>query len=100
MVKLQDDLWDGDEVLLPAGTEVVRPTGCAECLRTGYKGRTGLFEVLEIDDDLRDLVKAKASAPAYRSILQKRRIRSLRRAGFVKVQAGLTTVDEVLRVTT
>lgn len=100
MVKLEEDLWDGDEVLLPAGSDVVRPTGCATCHRTGYKGRIGIFEVLELDDELRELVKVKATASAYREILQKRKIRSLRGAGFTKVQAGLTTVDEVLRVTT
>jgi type II secretory ATPase GspE/PulE/Tfp pilus assembly ATPase PilB-like protein len=98
--KLEDDFWDGDEVLLPAGSDVVRPTGCAECHRTGYKGRTGIYEVLELDDELRELVKTKATAAAYREILRKRRIRTLRGAGFSKVQAGITTVDEVLRVTT
>jgi len=99
-VKLDYDLWDGDEVLLTAGSEVIRPKGCNECHRTGYRGRTGIFEVLEIDDDIRDLVKAKATAPAYREILKKRRIASLRRVGFAKVLAGVTTVDEVMRVTT
>lgn len=98
--KLADDFWDGDEVLLPAGSDIVRPAGCADCHRTGYKGRTGIFEMLELDDDLRDLIKAKATAPAYKAILAKRRIQTLRRAGFAKVQAGITTVDEVLRVTT
>jgi general secretion pathway protein E/type IV pilus assembly protein PilB len=99
-VKLDEDLWDGDEVLLPAGSEVVRPTGCPECHRTGYKGRTGIYEVLELDDELRELVKTKANAPAYREILRRRRVRTLRGAGFAKVLAGVTTVDEVMRVTT
>jgi general secretion pathway protein E/type IV pilus assembly protein PilB len=99
-VKLDEDLWDGDEVLLPAGSEVVRPTGCTECHRTGYKGRTGIYEVLELDDELRELVKSKANAPAYREILRRRRVRTLRGAGFAKVLAGVTTVDEVMRVTT
>ena len=97
--KLERDLWDGDELLLPSGSDVVQPKGCDKCMRTGYRGRTGIFEVVELDDDLRELVKAKAPARAYREIYVKRRIPSLRRAGMLKIQAGVTTVDEVLRVT-
>lgn len=97
--KLARDFWDGDELLLPAGSDVIAPQGCERCMSTGFRGRTGLFEVVELDDDLRELVKAKAPARAYREIYVRRRIPSLRRAGLVKVQAGLTTVEEVLRVT-
>jgi general secretion pathway protein E/type IV pilus assembly protein PilB len=97
--KLERDFWDGDELLLPAGSDIVRPAGCAQCMRTGYRGRTGIFEVVELDDDLRDLVKAKAPARAYREIYVRRRIPSLRRAGMQKIISGVTTVDEVLRVT-
>jgi general secretion pathway protein E len=68
-------------------------------MRTGYRGRTGIFEVVELDDELRDLVKTKAAPRAYRAIYGTRKIPSLRRAGFDKVVAGLTTVEEVLRVT-
>jgi general secretion pathway protein E/type IV pilus assembly protein PilB len=97
--KLDRDVWDGDELMLPAGSEIVRPKGCDKCMRTGYRGRTGIFEVVEFDDDLRELVKAKAPAKAYREIYVRRRIPSLRRAGLQKIQSGVTTVDEVLRVT-
>ena len=97
--KLERDLWDGDELLLPAGSDVTQTSGCDKCMRTGFRGRTGLFEVVELDDDLRELVKAKAPARAYREIYLRRRIPSLRRAGLLKVMAGVTTVDEVLRVT-
>jgi general secretion pathway protein E/type IV pilus assembly protein PilB len=97
--KLERDVWDGDELLLTAGSTVVRPKGCDRCMRSGYRGRTGLFEVVELDDDIRDLVKAKAPARAYREVYARRKISSLRRAGIQKVQEGTTTVDEVLRVT-
>jgi type II secretory ATPase GspE/PulE/Tfp pilus assembly ATPase PilB-like protein len=97
--KLERDLWDGNDLLMQAGSDIVRTQGCDRCMRTGYRGRTGLFEVVEFDDDLRDLVKAKAPARAYREIYLRRRIPSLRRAGMHKIQAGVTTVDEVLRVT-
>jgi general secretion pathway protein E/type IV pilus assembly protein PilB len=97
--KVQRDLWDNDELLLPAGSDVWQPKGCEKCMRTGYRGRTGLFEVVELDDELRELVKAKAPARAYREIYIRRRIPSLRKAGLLKIQAGVTTVEEVLRVT-
>ncbi len=99
LVDLESELWDGDELLLPQGSKVARPQGCAQCMRTGYRGRTGIFEVLELDDELRELVKAKAAVRLYREIFARRKIRSLRRAGFEKVLAGITTVDEVKRVT-
>jgi general secretion pathway protein E len=97
--KLERDMWDGDQVLLTAGTEIVRPEGCERCMRTGYRGRTGIFEVVELDDEVRELVKAKAPAREYREIFSRRKIPSLRWAGMLKVNAGITTVDEVLRVT-
>jgi general secretion pathway protein E len=97
--KLERDMWDGDQVLLTAGTEIVRPEGCERCMRTGYRGRTGIFEVVELDDEVRELVKAKAPAREYREIFGRRKIPSLRWAGMLKVNAGITTVDEVLRVT-
>ena len=97
--KLERDFWDNDDLLLPAGSEIVRPAGCEKCMRTGYRGRTGIFEVIELDDEIRDLVKAKAPARAYREIYIRRRLPSIRRAGMQKIIAGVTTVDEVLRVT-
>jgi general secretion pathway protein E/type IV pilus assembly protein PilB len=99
-VKLEADLWDGDEMLLPAGSPIVRPRGCRACFGTGYKGRVGLFELLVVDDDLRELVKSKAGGREYRAWLAQHRVPSLRRAGFAKVREGVTTVDEVMRVTT
>jgi general secretion pathway protein E len=98
-VPLDVELREGDEVILAPGALVARPRGCRLCLNTGYRGRIGIFEVLELDDDLRELVKAKAATRAYRELLTQRRIRSLRRAGLEKVAAGITTVEEVLRVT-
>ena len=86
--RLDRDIWDGDELLIPSGTQVVRPKGCERCMRTGYKGRTGLFEVVELDDQLRELVKAKAPSRLYRDLYATRQIASLRRAGLQKVHAG------------
>lgn len=99
-VSMETELWDGDEVLLPAGSKVTRTKGCPRCHRTGYRGRTGIFQVLEVDDELRDMIKTKAAPPAYRQLMRARHISSLRRVGFDKVQQGITTVEEVMRVTT
>lgn len=98
-VPLESDFWDGDEILLTEGAEVVKPRGCSRCHHTGYLGRTGIYQVLEIDDDIRALIKTKATAAEYRELLRSRRVPSLRRAGFDKVTAEVTTIEEVRRVT-
>jgi general secretion pathway protein E len=99
-VKLEADFWDGEELLLPAGSDIIRPAGCPKCLHTGYRGRTGIFQMLEIDDEVRELIKTKATAGAYREVLRKRGIPSVRRVGFARAIAGVTTIDEVARVST
>jgi general secretion pathway protein E len=99
LVPLEADLVEGDEVIMAKGTKVVKPKGCQTCLRTGYKGRTGIFEVVMVDDDMRELIKNKASPREYRLLLKKRGIATLRRIGLMKVKEGLTTVEEVVRVT-
>lgn len=98
--RLDSDFYDGEELLLPAGSEIVRPKGCPRCHLTGYRGRTGIFQMLEVDDEVRELIKSKATAGAYREILKKRGIPSLRRVGFARATAGVTTIDEVARVST
>ncbi len=97
---LESDFIDGDELLLPAGSEIVRPKGCSACNGTGYRGRTGIFQMLEMDDEVRDLIKVKANTVAYRDVLRRKGIASLRRVGFARAQAGATTIDEVARVST
>ncbi len=98
--RLENDFFDGDELLLAQGAEIARPKGCAACNMTGYRGRTGIFQMLEMDDEVRDLIKVKANAGSYRDILRRKGIASLRRVGFARAQAGATTIDEVSRVST
>jgi general secretion pathway protein E/type IV pilus assembly protein PilB len=98
-VPLEVDMLDGKEVVLRKGTKVPRARGCFTCHHTGFAGRTGIFEVLEIDDELRDLIKNKAQTSAFRTALESRDVMSLRQDGFEKVRQGVTTVDEVIRVT-
>jgi general secretion pathway protein E len=99
-VTLDAPILDGEETIVEAGAKIVRPRGCAECMKTGYKGRIGIFEVVAVDDDIRELIKVKASPREYRQLLRTRGITSLRRVGLQRVKEGITTVDEVVRVTT
>ena len=73
--------------------------GCDHCKNTGYKGRTALFELLDINDTLRELILNKASASALRVAAQRGGMRTLRDAGIQKIFAGLTTIEEVVRET-
>ena len=73
--------------------------GCATCNNTGYKGRVGLYEVMEINDDLRELILVGASALELRKKALEHGMITLRRSGLLKVAAGLTTLEEVLRET-
>ncbi|KYF56087.1 general secretion pathway protein GspE [Sorangium cellulosum] len=98
--ELESDVTgEEDRVLVEKGTELKRSVGCQTCHLTGYRGRIGLFEMLELDDDLRDLVKARAGKRAYRDAARKVGLVPLREAGLAKVKEGVTSLDEVLRVT-
>ncbi len=87
------------KVLLPAGVELKHPKGCPRCHQTGYRGRSGVFEVLEVDDDLRDLIKVRATKRAYRDQVRKLDMVPLREAALRRARAGVTSLEEVLRVT-
>ncbi|KYF82687.1 general secretion pathway protein GspE [Sorangium cellulosum] len=98
--ELESDVTgEEDRVLVEKGTELKRAVGCQTCHMTGYRGRIGLFEMLELDDDLRDLVKARAGKRAYRDAARKVGLVPLRDAGLARVKEGVTSLDEVLRVT-
>ncbi|WP_437663145.1 GspE/PulE family protein [Sorangium sp. So ce1182] len=94
-----DVTGEEDKVLIEKGTELKRAVGCQTCHLTGYRGRIGLFEMLELDDDLRELVKARAGKRAYRDAVRKVGLVPLREAGLTRVKEGVTSLDEVLRVT-
>jgi len=76
-----------------------RGSGCDKCRGTGYSGRVGIYEMLELDDDLRDLVTASPSLMDLRRACRKQGMQTLREDGLAKVAAGLTTVEEIARVT-
>ena len=83
-----------------AGTTVIyHGRGCAKCNKGGYKGRVGLYEVMEITDDLRELILVGASAVELKKKALEQGMISLRRSGLTKVAAGQTTLEEVVRET-
>jgi len=73
--------------------------GCRHCRNTGYKGRTGIFEILVVDERIRNLVFSKATASEIKKAAVAAGMKTLRDDGLQKVFEGKTTIDEVLRVT-
>ncbi|HKM86618.1 MAG TPA: type IV-A pilus assembly ATPase PilB [Terriglobales bacterium] len=91
-----------DEGYTPEESKTVRimkGVGCATCNKTGYKGRTGLYEVMEVDDEIRELVLVGASAIELKKKAIERGMITLRRSGLIKVAQGWTTLEEVARET-
>ena len=76
-----------------------KPVGCVECRNTGYLGRVGLYEMLEISEDLKAVIKPESDLQSLRAQTQKENMQTLRISGAKKVAQGFTTMDEILRVT-
>jgi type IV pilus assembly protein PilB len=72
--------------------------GCVRCSQTGYRGRVGLYELMEITDEIRELIVQKQSAEAIAAVAAKQGMRRLRDDGLSKVRAGKTSMSELLRV--
>ncbi len=81
------------------GVTIYKGRGCPLCGNTGYKGRVGLFEVLEVTDNIRELILVGASAIEIRRKAVEEGMVSLRASGLEKLKVGLTTIEEVLRET-
>jgi type IV pilus assembly protein PilB len=73
--------------------------GCEQCNNTGYRGRQGLYEIMLLDDDLRDLIIKHASTQVLRAESKKRGMRTLRQSGLMAIFDGVTTIEEVVRET-
>jgi type IV pilus assembly protein PilB len=80
-------------------TKIYKGKGCSICNKGGYKGRAGLYEVMEINDDLRELILVGASALELKKKALENGMLTLRRSGLIKAAAGVTTIEEVLRET-
>ena len=86
----------------PEEAKKVKPKkgkGCTVCNSTGYKGRCGLYEVMEVDDEIRELILVGASAVELKKKAIERGMLTLRRSGLVKIMEGVTTLEEVARET-
>ncbi|MBI1334023.1 MAG: Flp pilus assembly complex ATPase component TadA [Armatimonadetes bacterium] len=103
-VKKQDVLRFGFELphhLMNDGSDSItlyRGIGCDKCKRTGYKGRTGIHELMIVTDEIRDLILKEEAAHVLRSTAQKNGMQSLQDDALAKVLLGVTTIDEVVRV--
>lgn len=73
--------------------------GCDRCNNTGYKGRKGIFELVSVNDDIRDMISAGASTDQLREACRKHGMQTLREAGLEAIYTGQTTIDEIVRET-
>lgn len=81
------------------GATLFHGKGCDKCRKTGYVGRLGIYELLVMDDTLRDMVTRNPDVTSLRKYCRERGLVTLREDGMQKVMKGMTTVDEILRVT-
>ena len=106
-VNCKEELEVPQQALIDAGyspeeaktTKIYHGKGCSTCNKGGYKGRTGLYEVMEINDELRELILVGASALELKKKAIEQGMITLRRSGLIKVALGMTTMEEVLRET-
>jgi len=103
--KVQENI--SPQLLLDAGftpeeaktVKAYKGAGCASCGGKGYKGRVGFYEALEVTDELRELILVGASGLELRKKGIEQGMISLRRSGLIKVAAGITSLEEVMRET-
>ena len=81
------------------GRKLYRGSGCDNCTKSGYKGRMAIFEIMLLDDELRDLVMQQASTAVLQRESRKRGMRTLRESGLLALYEGQTTIDEIVRET-
>ncbi len=82
-----------------AGAAVYRAKGCETCFNTGYLGRKAIYELLPVDDEIRQLIMKNADASTIKAAAVAKGMLTLRQDGAEKILQGITTVDEVVRVT-
>ena len=87
------------EVSLRTKGRIYRGKGCEACKFTGYKGRTAIYEILVVDDSIKELILKRASANQIKERAKELGMVTLRQRGWQKVMEGITTPEEVMRVT-
>jgi general secretion pathway protein E len=78
---------------------IYEPVGCDECRGSGFKGRTGIYEILTVDDHIRPLIINRAASSDIKREAMRHGLHTLREDGWLKVLDGITTIEEILRVT-
>ncbi|HLO41868.1 MAG TPA: ATPase, T2SS/T4P/T4SS family [Phycisphaerales bacterium] len=81
------------------GKRFMRGKGCTVCNGSGYKGRMALYEIMTLDDEVRDMIMHEASTAVLRQAVRRKGMRTLREAGLLAIYEGVTTIDEVVRET-
>jgi type IV pilus assembly protein PilB len=81
-----------------ADLEAYEPVGCARCSQTGYKGRIGLFSVMRMSDEIKSLTVSRAPESEIAAVAREQGMLSLREDGVTKVRAGVTSIEEVARI--
>ena len=84
---------------MSSGKKIYKGKGCQECLNTGYKGRTGIFEFMILDDAIKSLILKTSDSNAIKKKAVNQGMGTLRQDGALKVLNGITTVEEILRIT-
>jgi general secretion pathway protein E len=91
----------GGTAITPEGEpiEVFHGAGCEHCHGTGYRGRLGIFELMELNEELRGIIMRNEDASKITAAARRHGMRNLREDGWLKARLGMTTADEVMRVT-
>jgi general secretion pathway protein E len=92
-------LWDDDRHLLTPNSQLFKGTGCENCLQTGYMGRTAIFELLTVDDQIKELILKRSGSHVIKDAAVQMGTETLREDGINRALAGQTTLEEVSRVT-
>ena len=88
-----------EDVGLPGGTKAFRPVGCETCRGTGYKGRSGIYEIMKVEEKIQNLILEGAPGHQIEKEARVGGMRTLRESGLRKVKEGITSLEEVLQVT-
>jgi general secretion pathway protein E/type IV pilus assembly protein PilB len=84
---------------LEKGQKIFKGTGCRECRHSGYRGRLGIFELLSVNDEIREMILQRKSAGDIQNVAKKQGLHLMREDGWAKVLKGMTTIEEIVRVT-
>jgi len=92
-------LWSDNERISAPDTQFYQGLGCEKCLQTGYLGRTGIFELLVVDDNVKELITKRSGSHVIKEVAIEKGMSTLREDGLRKALASQTTLEEVCRVT-